>query len=256
MNWLADPQIWISLATLTFLEIVLGIDNVIFISILSGKVPPAQRDKARRLGIAFALITRILLLCTLAWLIGMTKPFITVFGHGVSGKDLILILGGLFLIAKSTHEIHGSLEGADPEEVAEAAGPAAKGGGSRLTAVVAQIALIDIVFSLDSVITAVGIARELAVMIAAVVLAMGVMLWLSGPIGDFVNRHPTFKMLALSFLLLIGVVLVADGVGQHIPRGYLYFAMAFSIGVELLNLKVRKTRGGREPVRLHSRVGD
>lgn len=261
MNWLADPQIWISLATLTFLEIVLGIDNVIFISILAGKVPPAQRKKARQLGIAFALITRILLLCTLAWLIGMTKPFITLFGRGISGKDLILILGGLFLIAKSTHEIHGSLEGVDPEEAADSAVPAApstreNGAKSRLAAVVAQIALIDIVFSLDSVITAVGIARQLGVMIAAVVLAMGVMLWLSGAISDFVSRHPTFKMLALSFLLLIGVVLVADGVGQHIPKGYLYFAMAFSVGVEMLNLKVRKARGRRNPVQLHSRVGN
>ncbi|MEI6351335.1 MAG: TerC family protein [Verrucomicrobiota bacterium] len=245
MNLFTDPQTWLSLATLTFLEIVLGIDNVIFISILSGKVPAAQQDKARKLGLSFALITRVLLLCTLAWLVGLTEPFFTVLGHGISGKDLILILGGLFLIGKSTHEIHGSLEGCEPEE-------AAGGGKAAMSAVVVQIALIDIVFSLDSVITAVGIAQHLSVMIAAVVLAMIVMLWLSGAISDFVSRHPTLKMLALSFLLLIGAVLVADGFGQHIPRGYIYFAMAFSVCVELLNIKIRAKR---KPVHLHSRVG-
>lgn len=246
MNWLLDPQTWISLATLTFLEIVLGIDNVIFISILAGKVAPDKRAQARRLGLMFALVTRIALLCTLAWLIGLTEPFMTVFGKGISGKDLILLLGGLFLIGKSTHEIHGSLEGCEPEQ---AVGKT----GASLLAVVIQIALIDIVFSLDSVITAVGLAQHLPVMIAAVVLAMLVMLWLSGAISDFVNRHPTIKMLALSFLLLIGVVLVADGLGQHISKGYIYFAMAFSFGVEMLNIRVRSLR---PPVHLHSRVGE
>ena len=245
MHLLSDPQTWLSLVTLTFLEIVLGIDNVIFISILAGKVKPAQRAKARRWGLAFALITRVLLLCTLAWLIGLTEPFVTVLGKGISGKDLILILGGLFLIGKSTHEIHGSLEGCEPGEVAENV-------GASLASVVVQIGLIDIVFSLDSVITAVGIAQHLSVMIAAVVLAMLVMLWLSGAIGDFVSRHPTIKMLALSFLLLIGVVLVADGFGQHIPKGYIYFSMAFSLCVELLNIKMRERR---KAVHLRSRVG-
>lgn len=246
MYWLADPQTWISLATLTFLEIVLGIDNVIFISILAGKVPKKEQAKARRLGLMFALVTRVALLCMLAWLAGLTEPFVSVFGKGFSGKDLILLLGGLFLIVKSTHEIHGSMEGCEPEQVV------AKTGAS-LHAVVVQIALIDIVFSLDSVITAIGLAQHLPVMIAAVVLAMLVMLWLSGAISAFVDRHPTIKMLALSFLLLIGVVLVAEGFGQHIPKGYIYFAMAFSFGVEMLNIRIRARS---KPVHLHSRVGE
>ncbi len=248
MEWLLDPQVWFSLATLTFLEIVLGIDNIIFISILANKVRPDQRARARQLGIAFALITRVLLLCALAWLIGLTKPLFEVLGHSVSGKDLILLIGGLFLIAKSTHEIHGTLEG---EEVADVIGVQGKSAG--LLSVAIQIGLMDIIFSLDSVITAVGIAQHLPVMIAAVVLAMAVMLLLAGPISAFVDRHPTVKMLALSFLILIGVVLVADGFGQHIPKGYIYFAMAFSMGVEMLNIKVRKKR---KPVHLRSRVGD
>jgi len=246
MHWIFDPQVWISLLTLTFLEIVLGIDNIIFISILAGKVRPSEQAKARRLGLAFALATRVALLCTLAWLAGLTEPFMTILGKGVSGKDLILFLGGLFLIAKSTREIHGSLEGCEPEQ---AVGKT----GASLFAVVVQIALIDIVFSLDSVITAIGLAQHLPVMIAAVVLAMMVMLWLSGPISVFVDRHPTIKMLALSFLLLIGVMLVADGFGRHIPKGYIYFAMAFSFGVEMLNIRVRAPR---KPVHLHSRVGE
>ncbi len=239
MHWITDPQTWISLATLTFLEIVLGIDNIIFISILAGKVPPAQQAKARKLGLGFALVTRVLLLCTLVWLIGMTTPFVTILGRGISGKDAILILGGLFLIAKSTREIHGTLE--EEGEGDESEGWVSKGAASLLSVVI-QIGLIDIVFSLDSVITAVGLARQLPVMIAAVVLAMGVMLWLSGAISDLVTRHPTIKMLALSFLLLIGVVLVADGCGQHISKGYIYFAMAFSVCVELLNIKLRSKR--------------
>lgn len=234
MSWVFDLQIWISLLTLTALEIVLGIDNVIFISIISGKLPRAKQAKARTLGLAFALITRILLLCTLFWLIGLTQPLFTLFNNSFSGRDLVLIFGGLFLIVKSTREIHGEVE--DDENVRGVKT------ADSLVATVVQIMLLDIVFSLDSVITAVGLAQNLGVMIAAIVLAMGVMLVSSGAISEFVNRHPTVKMLALSFLLLIGVVLVADGFGQHIPRGYLYFAMAFSFGVEMLNLKVRQRR--------------
>jgi predicted tellurium resistance membrane protein TerC len=250
MELLLDPQLWFSLATLTFLEIVLGIDNIIVISILAGKVRQDQQARARQLGIGFALLTRVLLLCALAWLIKLTQPFITVFGHGFSGKDLILLVGGLFLIAKATHEIHNSLEG----EPIEGLGKKGRASASLLS-VVLQIGLMDIIFSLDSVITAVGIAQHLPVMIAAVVIAMAVMLWLSGPISEFVERHPTVKMLALSFLILIGVVLVADGVGMHIPKGYIYFTMAFSICIEMLNLKMRK-REKREPVHLRSRVAE
>lgn len=247
MSWIIDPQIWISLLTLTFLEIVLGIDNIIVISILAGKVPRALQVRTRTLGLLFALVTRVLLLCTLAWLIGLTEPFVTIFGWGISGRDLILIVGGLFLIAKSTHEIHACLEGAE-EEKEKKGGGAGQAVKASIPFVVTQIALIDIVFSLDSVITAVGLAQHLGVMIAAVVLSIMVMIWLSGPISDVVERHPTIKMLALSFLLLIGVVLVVDGLGHHIPKGYIYFAMGFSLCVELLNIKM----GGRgEPVKLH-----
>ena len=246
MNWIADPQIWISLLTLTFLEIVLGVDNVVFIAILASKLPAGEQDKARKLGLAFALVTRILLLCALSWLAGMTAPLFAVFSHPVSGKDLVLLFGGLFLIGKSTHEIHGSLEGCEPQEVAKKA-------GGKLLAVVAQIAVIDIVFSLDSVITAIGLAQHLWVMIAAVVAAMAIMLWLSGIIAKIVEKHPTLKILALSFLLLIGVVLVAEGTGQHVSKGYIYFAMAFSFTVELLNIKMRARH---QPARLHSRVGE
>ena len=243
MHWIFDIQIWISLLTLTVLEIVLGIDNIIFISILAGKLPREQQKKARTLGLSFALLTRVLLLCTLFWLIGLTKPFFTLFAHGFSGKDLVLIAGGLFLLAKSTHEIHGSLEGEAGEKNVRAPG--------SLISTVVQIMLLDIVFSLDSVITAVGMVQHIGVMIAAVVLAMIVMLLCAGAISDFVNRHPTIKMLALSFLLLIGVVLVADGFGQHIPKGYIYFAMAFSVGVEMLNIRAHGSRKKSPPVQLH-----
>ena len=232
-HWISDSQIWISLLTLTFLEIVLGIDNLVFISILSGKVPPDQRAKARTTGLALALITRILLLLSISWLMAMSAPFMHVFGHGVSGKDLILLLGGLFLIWKSIHEIHNKLEGAEESHTTTKA-------HATFKSVVVQILLIDIVFSLDSVITAVGMGQNLYVMIAAVVIALFVMIAASGGISAFVEKHPTVKMLALSFLLLIGFVLVAEGCGQHIPKGYIYFAMAFSVAVEMLNLRLRK----------------
>jgi len=233
MELLYDPQTWISLITLTVLEVVLGIDNVIFISILSGKLPLHEQPKARSLGLGAALLARVGLLCSIYWLIGLTKPFTQVLGHALSGKDLVLLLGGLFLLWKSVHEIHSSMEG--PNQSPK------PGGQSSLRSVVLQIFVIDIVFSLDSVITAVGLAQQLEVMIAAVVLALGVMLFAAKPIGDFVNRHPTVKMLALAFLLMVGLMLVAEGLGQHIPKGYIYFAMAFSFAVEMLNLRAQKS---------------
>lgn len=243
MDWLSDPQAWISLLTLTGLEIVLGIDNIIFISILAGKLPVEQQAKARQLGLALALVTRLLLLASIAWMAKLTTPLFTVLEHGVSGRDLILIVGGLFLLVKSTMEIHDKLEGED--------GHATKGLAKSFATVLVQIMLLDVVFSLDSVITAVGMAQHLAVMVTAVILAMGVMLLSAGTISDFVNRHPTLKILALSFLLLIGTTLIAEGLGFHIPKGYVYFAMAFSFGVEMLNLRLRK---GSRPVELHQPV--
>jgi predicted tellurium resistance membrane protein TerC len=232
MDWLTDPSTWIGLLTLTVLEIVLGVDNIIFISILAGKLPEDQRARARRLGLMGAFVSRVLLLLSIAWVVRLTAPLFTVLGVDVSGRGLILILGGLFLIGKATHEIHEKFEG---DEAAETAARAAR----SLAAVVAQIMVIDIVFSLDSVITAVGMVDEVAIMIAANVVALGIMLFASGPISDFVDRHPTVKMLALSFLVLIGTNLVAEGIGQHIPKGYTYFAMAFSVLVEMLNIRVR-----------------
>jgi len=229
---LTDPNLWISLVTLTVLEIVLGIDNIIFISILAGKLAAEQQGRARTTGLLFALVTRVLLLCSIFWLTRLTDPFFSLFGHGFSGRDLVMIAGGLFLLWKSVHEIHGTVEGEEPGESTKER--------ATMAGVVAQIVVIDIVFSLDSVVTAVGLAQHIEVMIAAVVLAMGVMIWASKPIADFVNRHPTIKMLALSFLLLVGVVLIADGFGQHIEKGYIYFAMAFSFGVEMLNIRMRK----------------
>jgi predicted tellurium resistance membrane protein TerC len=229
----------IALATLTGLEIVLGIDNIVFISILTGKLPEAVRGRARRVGMSGAMFMRIGLLLTLSWVMRLTSPLFAPLGHEISGRDLILLVGGLFLIGKSTFEIHERMEGDSPASVAGGKGKKVPTFGS----VIAQIMVLDIVFSLDSVITAVGMAKELAVMIAAVVLAVGVMLVFAGAVGDFVEHNPTIKMLALSFLLLIGVMLVADGCGQHISKGYIYFAMAFSLLVELLNLKARKARG-------------
>jgi len=240
MSWITNPEIWAALVTLTFLEIVLGIDNVIFISILSGRLPEAEQPAARRLGLLGAMVTRILLLLSLTWMMRLTAPLFTVLGRTISGRDLILIAGGLFLLAKSTREIHEKLEG-------EPAGHAGRGRPS-LPGVVVQIMLLDIVFSLDSVVTAVGMANHLGVMIAAIVLAVGVMMVSAGPIARFVDRHPTIRILALSFLLLIGLSLVGEGVGQHIPKGYIYFAMGFSVFVEMLNQRA----GGREhPVKLH-----
>jgi len=237
-TWVSDPQIWVSLLTLTLLEIVLGIDNIIFISILSGKLPGEQQQKARRVGLGAALITRVLLLCGLAWVVKLDKPFWTadILGLHVemSGKALILLVGGLFLIAKSTKEIHEKLEGEDGEVTKRIA--------PTFASVIFQIMMLDIVFSLDSVITAVGMVQQIGVMIAAVIVAMIVMLVFVNQISDFVARHPTIKMLALSFLILIGVMLVAEAFHQKIPKGYIYFAMAFSVGVEMLNIRLRKSQ--------------
>jgi predicted tellurium resistance membrane protein TerC len=232
MEWLTDPQAWAALVTLTVLEIVLGVDNVIFIAILAGKLPEAQQKKARTIGLALAMITRIGLLFSLFWVIHLTAPLFTVIGEEISGRDLILLLGGLFLLAKSTHEIHAKLEGETGRASARVA--------ASFASVIVQIVLLDIVFSLDSVITAVGMANKIEIMIAAVVIAVGFMMVFAGVISDFVHRHPTVKMLALSFLLLIGVSLIAEGFDHHIPKGYIYFAMAFSVFVEMLNLKMRK----------------
>jgi len=231
MNWITDPNVWLGLVTLTILEIVLGVDNIIFISILSSKLPPDKQARARRIGLAGAFCTRVLLLLSIAWIAKLTTPLFTVAGFDVSGRALILVFGGLFLIGKATFEIHGKLEG-DHEH----GQPAPK---SSLVAVIAQIAVIDIVFSLDSVITAVGMTDKVAIMIAANVLALGFMLVAAGPVSGFVDKHPTVEMLALAFLVLIGTNLVAEGFGQHIPKGYTYFAMAFSVFVEMLNLRLR-----------------
>lgn len=240
MDWLTDPQIWIALVTLTSLEIVLGIDNIIFISILASKLPKDQQNKARQVGLGLAMLTRIALLFSLSWIIGLTAPIFTVIGQEISGRDLILLLGGLFLLGKATYEIHERLEGEEGHASAKVA--------ASFTSVIVQILLLDIVFSLDSVITAVGMVEELWVMIAAVVVAVAIMLWAAGPVSDFVNRHPTVKMLALSFLLLIGFSLVVEGLHQHIPKGYIYFAMGFSVFVEMLNLRLRQKS---QPVKLH-----
>ena len=246
MEWLADPQLWIAFATLTVLELVLGIDNVIFISILSGKLPEAQRAQARYIGLTLALLMRVILLFSLSWIIGLTEPLFAVGPQQVSGRDLVLLLGGLFLIGKSTHEIHGSLEGEE--------GHGSSKVYSSFASVIIQITLLDIVFSLDSVITAVGMVNNLSIMIAAVVISIIAMMAFAGTIGAFVQRHPTIKMLALSFLLLIGVTLIAEGLHQHIPKGYIYFAMAFSVLVEVLNMRLRKR--AEKPVHLHNPYSD
>jgi predicted tellurium resistance membrane protein TerC len=240
MSALFTAEGWIALLTLTVLEVVLGIDNIVFISILAGKLPPDQRERARKLGLSLAMVIRILLLLTITWVMRLTTPLFTIVEQEISGRDLILIIGGLFLIAKSTHEIHDKLEGEEGHGNARVA--------ASFGAVITQILLLDVVFSLDSVITAIGMAESVLIMVLAVVIAVGVMLVSSASIGDFVDRHPTVKMLALSFLLLIGVSLMAEGFEQHIPKGYIYFAMGFSIFVEMINLRVR---GKSAPVQLH-----
>jgi predicted tellurium resistance membrane protein TerC len=232
MSWLADPQIWIALVTLTVLEIVLGIDNIIFISILTGKLAPEQRKAGRLVGLLLAMLTRIVLLFSLTWIMGLTSPLFALAGIEFSGRDLILLAGGLFLLAKSTFEIHERLEGAGD-------GGADVRARASFASIVTQVAILDIVFSLDSVITAIGMTGDLWVMVTAVILAVAVMMLSAGFISDFVHAHPTIKMLALSFLLLIGVTLIAEGFGRHIPKGYIYFAMAFSVFVEMLNLRIR-----------------
>ncbi|RZQ55300.1 hypothetical protein CWI82_10410 [Pseudidiomarina tainanensis] len=244
-EWIMMPEAWLALLTLTLLEIVLGIDNIIFISILVGRLPEAQRQKARQVGLMLAMGMRIALLLAIVWVMGLTKPLFSILEFSFSGRDLILLGGGLFLLAKSTLEIHHSLEGSEAEK---SAGKAATFG-----AIITQIAVIDIVFSLDSVITAVGLVEHVSVMIIAVIIAVLVMLVAAKSIGDFVDAHPTIKMLALSFLILIGFTLVGEGLGFHVPKGYVYFAMAFSLGVELLNLRIRKRR---EPIHLKKRIGD
>ena len=235
MDFLFSAESWAALLTLTLLEIVLGIDNIVFISILAGKLPAEKRRRARTVGLVLAMGTRILLLLSLAWIMRLTRPLFTLGPQEISGRDLILLLGGMFLLWKSTHEIHERLEGA-----AEAADQKRSRKANTMASVLTQIALLDIVFSLDSVITAVGMAKEVSIMIAAIVISVGIMMWASGPLGEFVERHPTVKMLALSFLLLIGMALVAEGFHQHIPKGYIYFAMGFSVFVEMLNLRSKR----------------
>ena len=245
MEWMSTAEGWIALLTLTVLEIVLGIDNIVFISILAGKLPAAQRERARKVGLMLAMLMRVALLLSITWVMRLTNPLFDVFSQEISGRDLILIVGGLFLLAKSTHEIHDKLEGEEGHASARVV--------PSFNAVIVQIMLLDMVFSLDSVITAVGMAEDVVVMIAAVIIAVGVMLLSSSSIGEFVERHPTVKMLALSFLILIGVSLMAEGLDQHIPKGYIYFAMGFSVFVEMINLRVRSKSA---PVQLHQRYSD
>jgi predicted tellurium resistance membrane protein TerC len=246
MELLSDPQAWIAFATLTVLELVLGIDNIVFISILAGKLPAEQQTKARYAGLALALLMRVVLLFSLTWVIGLTAPLFTVLGQEISGRDLVLMVGGLFLLGKATHEIHGSLEGDEGHTAAKVY--------ASFASVIVQIMLLDIVFSLDSVITAVGMVDDIRIMIGAVVIAIIFMMLFSGSIGRFVHKHPTVKMLALSFLLLIGVSLIAESLDHHIPKGYVYFAMAFSVFVEMLNLRLRKPK--TEPVHLRGGYGE
>ncbi|MCU4674862.1 TerC family protein [Catenovulum sp. 2E275] len=246
-EWIYQPEAWIALATLIALEIVLGIDNIIFISILVGRLEENKRNQARRLGLGLAMATRLLLLFSLVWVMGLVEPLFTVFEHAISGRDIILILGGLFLLAKSTHEIHASLEVTE-----EAHSSVAK---ANFISILVQIAILDIVFSLDSVITAVGLVDHLSIMVIAVVISVGVMLFAAKPIGEFVDANPTIKMLALSFLILIGFTLIAEGFDVHVPKGYIYFAMAFSFIVELLNIKLRSRHAKKtQPIKLAKNI--
>lgn len=246
MEWMSDPQLWIALITLIVLEIVLGIDNIIFISILAGKLPSEEQNKARLVGLSLAMLTRILLLFSITWVMQLTTPLFEIMGNQISGRDIILIIGGLFLMYKSTTEIHEKLEGEEEHLTGKKA-------AVSFASVIIQIMILDIVFSLDSVITAVGMTSHLEIMVIAVVISVGFMLFFSGNISDFVNKHPTIKMLALSFLLLIGVTLIAEGFKQHIPKGYIYFSMAFSVFVEMLNLK---SKSKTKPVQLHSKYSE
>lgn len=243
MEWITQPETWVALLTLVALELVLGVDNVIFISILAGKLPANQQDRARKTGISLAVITRVLLLLSISWVISLTEPLFAVFSLDISGRDLILLAGGLFLLGKATLEIHHKLEGEEGQRSTKVA--------ASFTSVIIQIMLLDIVFSLDSVITAVGMVDEVAIMIIAVVIAAGVMIWSAKPLGEFVEHHPTIKILALSFLLLIGFTLIVEGLHQHIPKGYIYFAMGFSVFVEMLNLRMR-AKTEVEPVKLRA----
>ncbi|MBU1566242.1 MAG: TerC family protein [Proteobacteria bacterium] len=245
-EWIFMPEAWVALTTLLALEIVLGIDNIIFITILVSRLPEAQRDLARILGIGFAMVSRLALLFSLTWIIGMVEPWFSVFGQEISGRDVVLILGGLFLLAKATHEIHGSLEAVGEEDKA-------REGYGGFYAIIMQITILDVVFSLDSVITAVGLVQHVSIMVIAIVGAVVVMLFAAKSIGIFVDSHPTIKMLALSFLMLIGFTLVAEGFDVHVPKGYIYFAMAFSVIVELLNIRVHR-RKSSEPVKLNKKI--
>jgi predicted tellurium resistance membrane protein TerC len=246
MDWFSDPQAWMALLTLTSLEIVLGIDNIVFISILAGRLPANEQQKARTLGLGVAMLSRIALLFSITWVMRLTAPLFTFFGNEISGRDLILILGGLFLLGKATHEIHNKLEGeTESEEV--------KAKRVSFAFVLAQIMVLDLVFSLDSVITAIGMANRISIMVLAVMISVGFMMFFAGAVSGFVNRHPTVKMLALSFLLLIGVALLADGFEHHIPKGYIYFAMAFSVFVEMLNLRLRRKP---EPIKLRTKYAE